>query len=718
MIRQFELVENVKAYDLSADEDALNRAYVFAMKAHGQQKRASGDPYFSHPLEVAGILTNYKLDSKSIITALLHDTIEDTDVTSQDIEDQFGNEIAHLVEGVTKLTKIELQSAQSDQAENFRKLVLAMSEDIRVLLVKLADRLHNMRTLKFIEISEKRRRISLETMEIFAPLAERMGMQEMKNELEDLAFAQLNPDARSSITARLQFLRDEGKDNVDAVVSELKNTLEKENLPANVSGRQKSPYSIWLKTQRKNVSFEQISDIIAFRIIVDSTQDCYAALGVLNQAYRVIPGRLKDYISTPKPNGYQSLHTSVIGPEKQRIEIQIRAKSMHEIAEYGIAAHSLYKQNGDAASGKGFRWLRELLEILDQTANPDDFLEHTKLEMYPNQVFCFTPVGDVIVLPGGSTPVDFAYAVHSEIGDHCVGARINSRSMPLRTELDNGDQVEIITSQAQIPSPIWENFVVTGKARAHIKRFIRSKEKEEYISLGQAILEGAFANEGYEYTETIAHDVLTVFNKSTIDDLCADVGAGHITGLSVVEAVFPGIKEENKSRLLSFARVRSRRKKSKVNNNIRPAIAIKGMIPGMALHYAGCCHALPGDRIVGIVTKGRGMTIHTIDCEKLEDFTDTPEHWIDLSWNEEELDGFHVGHITLVVGNTLGSLGKLCTIIGNNSGNISNLKITNRTPEFFDMSIDIEVRDAKHLTAIIAALRAIPEIKQVERGRS
>ena len=718
MIRQFELVENVKAYDLSADEDALNRAYVFAMKAHGHQKRASGDPYFSHPLEVAGILTNYKLDSKSIITALLHDTIEDTDVTSEDIEDQFGNEIAHLVEGVTKLTKIELQSEQSDQAENFRKLVLAMSEDIRVLLVKLADRLHNMRTLEFIDNTEKRRRSSLVTMEIFAPLAERMGMQEMKNELEDLAFAELNPDARSSITARLQFLRDEGKDNVDAVVSELKNTLEKENLPANVSGRQKSPYSIWLKTQRKNVSFEQISDIIAFRIIVDSTQDCYAALGVINQAYRVIPGRLKDYISTPKPNGYQSLHTSVIGPEKQRIEIQIRAKGMHEIAEYGIAAHSLYKQNGDAASGKEFRWLRELLEILDQTANPDDFLEHTKLEMYPNQVFCFTPDGDVIVLPGGATPVDFAYAVHSEIGDHCVGARINSRSMPLRTELDNGDQVEIITSQAQIPSPIWENFVVTGKARAHIKRFIRSREKEEYITLGQAILEGAFANEGYEYTETIAHDVLTVFNKSTIDDLCADVGAGHITGLSVVEAVFPGIKEENKSRLLSFARMRSRRKKSKVNDKISPAVAIKGMIPGMALHYAGCCHALPGDRIVGIVTKGRGMTIHTIDCEKLEDFTDTPEHWIDLSWNEEELDGFHVGHITLVVGNTLGSLGKLCTIIGNNGGNISNLKITNRTPEFFDMSIDIEVRDAKHLTAIIAALRAISEIKQVERGRS
>ena len=718
MVRQFELVENVKAYDLNADEDALNRAYVFAMKAHGQQKRASGDPYFSHPLEVAGILTDYKLDTQSIITALLHDTIEDTDVTSDEIEEHFGGEVAQLVEGVTKLTKIELQSGQSDQAENFRKLVLAMSEDIRVLLVKLADRLHNMRTLHFITKFDKRRRIALETMEIYAPLAERMGMQEMKNELEDLAFAELNPDARSSITARLQFLRDEGKDNVDAIVHELECTLNTAKLQAKVSGRQKSPYSIWLKTQRKNVSFEQISDIIAFRILVEDTQKCYAALGIINQTYKVIPGRIKDYISTPKPNGYQSIHTSVIGPEKQRIEIQIRTNHMHDIAEYGIAAHSLYKVGVDAHSGKEFRWLRELLEILDQAETPDDFLEHTKLEMFPNQVFCFTPIGDVIVLPVGSTPVDFAYAVHSEIGDHCVGAKINSRSMPLRTELDNGDQVEIITSQAQIPSPTWENFVVTGKARAHIRRFIRSREKEEYISLGNAILEGAFANEGYQYSEGLVREVLNVFNQTTTDGLSAEVGAGHITGKSVVEALFPGTKEENKSRLLSFKRMRTLRKKSKIGDKNVSPVPINGMIPGMALHYAGCCHALPGDRIVGIVTKGRGMTIHTIDCETLEEFNDTPERWLDLSWNESALNDFHLGHITLVVGNTLGSLGKLCTIIGNNSGNISNLKITNRTQEFFDMSIDIEVKDVRHLTTIIAALRAIPEIKLVERGRS
>ena len=496
MIRQYELVETVKSYDNNADEEALNKAYVFAMKAHGAQTRASGAPYFSHPLEVAGILTDYKLDTKSIITALLHDTVEDTDVTPDDIRSHFGEEISHLVDGVTKLTQIELQSDQSDQAENFRKLVLAMSEDIRVLLVKLADRLHNMRTLHFIDSQSKRQRIALETMEIYAPLAERIGMQEMKNELEDLAFAVLNEEARDSITARLQFLKDEGRDNVASIVEELRSTLESENLRASVTGREKTPYSIWRKTQKKNVSFEQIADIIAFRIIVKNKEECYRALGIIHGTYNVVPGRIKDFISTPKPNGYKALHTSIIGPDRHRIEIQIRTQEMHEIAEYGVAAHWHYKQATSIRSGREFRWMRELLEILDQAANPDDFLENTKLEMYPDQVFCFTPVGDVIVLPSRATPVDFAYAVHSEIGDHCVGAKINSRSMPLRTELENGDQVEIITSKAQSPSPIWENFVVTGKARAHIRRFTRSKDALGVYQSGTSNLDARISIRG------------------------------------------------------------------------------------------------------------------------------------------------------------------------------------------------------------------------------
>ena len=715
MIRQFELVEKVKSYDPSSDEDALNRAYVFAMRAHGNQKRESGDPYFSHPLAVAGILTDYRLDTNSIITALLHDTIEDTDATSEEIEEQFGVEVAQLVDGVTKLTQIELQSEESDQAENFRKLVLAMSEDIRVLLVKLADRLHNMRTLHFIGNREKRRRIALETMEIYAPLAERIGMQEFKNELEDLSFAELNPEARESITSRLKFLRNEGKDNVDAIVKELKETLAEQTISAEVYGREKSPYSIWRKSQKKNISFEQVSDVIAFRIVVDTVEDCYRALGVIHGAYMMVPGRFKDYISTPKPNGYQSLHTGVIGPERQRIEVQIRARHMHEVAEMGVAAHWQYKTNTDPKSGKQYRWMRELLDIMEHAANSDDFLEHTKLEMFPDQVFAFTPKGEVIALPAGATAIDFAYAVHSEIGDTCVGTKINGRPMPLRTELENGDQVEVITSPAQTPSPTWENFATTGKARARIRRFVRLRQREEYITLGKSILERGFQKEGYEFAEKAFDDVFAIFSVESAEDLYAEVGAGQITGRDVIEAVFPGTKE--KSHSSKVVQLFRRRGKKKKKGDPTASVPIKGLIPGMALHFAGCCHALPGDRIVGIVTKGRGITIHTIDCETLEEFADTPERWVDVSWEEDANSERRAGRIEIVVTNEPGSLGELSMVIAKNDGNINNLKITNRSQDFFDISVDIEVHDLKHLRNIIAALRASPVINSVDRAR-
>ncbi len=714
-MRQFELVEEVKSYDPAADEDALNRAYVFAMQAHGSQKRASGDPYISHPLEVAGILTKYRLDSSSIITALLHDTVEDTLTTSEEIRDEFGEEVMHLVDGVTKLTQIELQSAGSDQAENFRKLVLAMSEDIRVLLVKLADRLHNMRTLQFISKPEKRRRIALETMEIYAPLAERIGMQEFKSELEDLAFAELNPDARESITSRLKFLRSEGRDNVDVIVAELRETLEEQTIKAEVYGRAKLPYSIWLKSQKKNISFEQVSDIIAFRIIVDTVDECYRALGIIHSNYMMVPGRFKDYISTPKLNGYQSLHTGIIGPERQRIEVQIRAKRMHETAEMGVAAHWQYKQNTDPKSGRQYRWMRELLDIMEQAAGPEDFLEHTKLEMFPDQVFSFTPKGEVVAMPSGATAIDFAYAVHSEIGDTCVGAKINGRHMPLRTILENGDQIEIITSAAQTPSPTWENFASTAKARACIRRFIRLRERAEYFNLGESILKREFQKEGYEFVEKAFEAILAVFNVETLEDLFAEVGAGHLTGREVIEAIFPGTKKKShRSKVVRLFRLRG---KKKAHSEQKNSIPIKGLIPGMALHFAGCCHALPGDRIVGMVTKGRGITIHTIDCETLEEFADTPERWLDVSWEDDANNERRVGRIMIVVANELGTLGELSTIIAKNDGNINNLKITNRSLDFFDISVDIEVHDIKHLRNIIAALRASPVIKRVERAR-
>ncbi len=715
MIRQYELVERVRAYDPQADEELLNRAYVFSMKAHGSQERASGDPYFSHPLQVAEILTRMKLDSASIVTALLHDTVEDTDATLEQIEHLFGREIATLVDGVTKLSRLELQSDHTKHAENFRKLVVAMSNDIRVLLVKLADRLHNMQTLHYISSADKRKRIALETVEIYAPLAERMGIHRMKDELEDLAFGELHKDARDSIVQRLQFLREQGGDVVSRVIDELNAVLSEGGVKAQVSGREKQPYSIWRKMQRKNVAFEQLSDIMAFRIAVDSVQECYHALGILHARYPVVPGRFKDYISTPKPNAYRSLHTSVIGPERQRIEIQIRTREMHEVAEYGVAAHWKYKQ-GAQVDGRQYRWLRELLDILENAAGPEDFLEHTKLEMFQDQVFCFTPKGDLIALPRGATPVDFAYAVHSEVGNTTVGAKINGRLMPLRTELHNGDQVEIATSRAQTPSPTWERFVVTGKARACIRRFIRTQQRQQYIELGRAILQKAFRQDGLELTEKGLDGALKKLKCETIDDLYAMAGEGLHTAREVIAAVFPGLKPSAKPDQvvpIGAHRTRQAQKRGK-----EAAVPITGLIPGMAVHFAGCCHPLPGDRIVGIVTTGKGVTIHTIDCETLESFADSPERWLDVAWEHTADDpNVHVGRLHLVVANSPGSLGSLSTIIGKSEGNISNLKITNRSIDFFEMMIDVEVKNVKHLTNIIAALRATPVINSVERAR-
>ncbi|EWY40181.1 GTP pyrophosphokinase [Skermanella stibiiresistens SB22] len=720
MIRQYELVERVKAYDPNADEDALNRAYVFSMRAHGSQTRANGDPYFSHPLEVAGILTQMKLDTASIVTALLHDTVEDTVATLEDVQRLFGPDIAKLVDGVTKLSRIELQNIetqtdQAKQAENFRKLVLAMSEDIRVLLVKLADRVHNMRTLAYLKDPEKRKRIARETLEIYAPLAERIGIHKMKDELEDLSFAELNPDARDSILARLSFLRTAEGGLVGRVLEELRHTLAEYGLPnATVTGREKTAYSIWRKMQRKNVAFEQLSDIMAFRVMVDSIEQCYQALGVIHARYPVVPGRFKDYISTPKPNGYRSIHTSVIGPERQRIEAQIRTNDMHEVAELGVAAHWAYKQNHQRTEGRQYRWLRELLDILEHAQKPEEFLEHTKLELFQDQVFCFTPKGDLIALPRGATPVDFAYAVHSQIGDTCVGAKVNGRMLPLRSQLQNGDQVEIFTSKAQTPSPTWERFVVTGKARARIRRFIRTQQRSQYIDLGKALLQKLFRQESYEFSDKAVDGVIKIFQAASVDDLFASVGAGMQSAREVFNAVFPGHKAivEREDKVIPI----SRSAKAKGKKDV--PLPIRGLIPGMAVHYAGCCHPLPGDRIVGIVTTGKGVTIHTIDCETLESFTETPERWIDVGWDSGgDAAEDHVGRITVIIANEAGSLGTLSTVIGKNGGNITNLKITSRNTDFFEMLIDIDVKDVKHLTNIIAALRATPVINSVDRAR-
>jgi len=715
MLRQVELVERVLSYDPQADEDLLNRAYIFTVKTHGSQVRASGDPYFSHPIEVAGILTELKLDMATIITALLHDTIEDTVATKDQIEEIFGTEIAVLVDGVTKLSQLELQSDRTKQAENFRKLLIAMSNDIRVLLVKLADRLHNMRTLHFIENAEKRKRIATETMEIYAPLAERIGMQHFRDDLEDLAFVELNNEARKSIKRRLDFLREEGEGLVERIISELETDVLTAGIAAEVYGREKRFYSIWRKMEKNNVSFEQLSDIIAFRIVVDDIEQCYHALGVLHAKYSMVPGRFKDYISIPKRNNYQSLHTTIIGPERQRIEVQIRTREMHEINEYGVAAHWQYKESLGASvkEGRNYRWLRELLEILENTVDPDEFLENTKLSMFQDQVFCFSPKGDLISLPAGSSPVDFAYAVHTDVGNTCVGSKINGRLVPLRTVLRNGDQVDILRSKNQTPSPTWESFVVSGKARSAIRRFTRMKQRDQYIELGKAIAEKAFRVEGKRFAEKALQAAIKVWDLSEVGDVYYLLGDGTRTGRQLIDVIFPGEKSKDATEKTVPMGKPGAKKRKKGDS----AIPIRGLIPGMAMHLAGCCHPLPGDRIVGIVSTGRGVTIHTIDCETLEQFSEVPERWLDVSWDEENQEAARpVGRISVIMANEPGALSSITSTIASNHGNINNLRISNRSQDFFEMLIDIQVQDVKHLTNIIAALRADPVISSVDRS--
>ncbi|MBE6467768.1 MAG: bifunctional (p)ppGpp synthetase/guanosine-3',5'-bis(diphosphate) 3'-pyrophosphohydrolase [Alphaproteobacteria bacterium] len=713
MLRQYELVDLVKSYDTDADEDALNRAYVYAMKKHGAQLRTSGDPYYSHPIEVAGILTKFKLDSTSIIAGLLHDTVEDTDATVEEIKELFGSQVAQIVDGLTKLAMIELKSKDTKQAENFRKLLLAMSEDIRVLLIKLADRLHNMRTLHFCA-DEKRARIAKETLDIYAPLAERIGMQEIKSELEEIAFRELHKEAYESITARLNFLREQGSNIVPAIIKQLEKDMEEGGVRATVSGREKSPYSIWRKMQKKNASFEQLSDIMAFRIIVDDVGSCYQALGIVHSKYHMVPRRFKDYISTPKPNGYKSLHTGVIGPENTRIEIQIRTQEMHEVNEKGVAAHWAYKQ-GEKVVGKNFRWIQELLEILEEASNPEEFLENTKLEMYNDQVFCFTPKGDLIGLPVNSTPVDFAYAVHSKVGNTCVGVKINGEIKPLRTILQNGDQIEILTSKAQHPSPEWDRFVVTGKAKAAIRRYVRSSKREQFVTLGEQMLERTFKGENLEFNEKGLVGILPNFEATSVEDIYAKVGEGLVTAWDVLRAVYPSYKQSKIGKVVKTFAAKSFGKTTKRKSKSEP-LQIKGLIPGMAVHFAGCCHPLPGDRIVGIVTTGKGVAVHSIDCKALEKYSLEPERWLDISWGDDANDRVHVGRIKLILSNEPGSLGDLSNLIARHEGNIANLNITNRTLSYFELIIDIEVRDLKHLTDIITSLKSSKVVSYVARA--
>ncbi len=694
MLRQYELVERVLAYDPDADEAMLNRAYVYTVQKHGSQKRASGDPYFSHPVEVAGLMTELKLDQDTIITALLHDTVEDTLATVEEIERLFGPNVARLVDGVTKLSKIETMSESERAAENLRKFLLAMSEDLRVLLVKLADRMHNMRTLHYIKSEEKRRRIARETMDIYAPLAERVGMYEYMREMQLLAFEQLEPEAYATITGRLSAIRNEEGAQVDAIALQIKQALAGVGLRVEVSGREKHPYSIWRKMAERHVSFEQITDIMAFRVLTDNEDDCYKALGILHRTWQMIPGRFKDYISTPKMNGYRSLHTALIYSNAMRVEVQIKTREMHELNEFGLAAHWAYKQ-GDKPDGQ-VGWLRDLIEILESSQDADELLENTKMAIYQDRIFAFTPKGALFQLPKGATPIDFAFAVHTNLGAQAVGAKINGRHVPLRTPLGNGDVVEIIKSRSSEPQLSWLGFVVTGKARAAIRRSVRQKERAEVAAIGRKLYEEIIERLPTKIGKKAMADALKRLKLATEEDLMFAVGSAKLDDRQVMEALVPGsaanIPEENWP-------------------NQKRAIAVRGLTPGMAFKLAACCHPVPGDRIVGLRRPAKGVEVHAIDCMKLADGIDAD--WIDLSW-DARTDGA-IGRLRAELYNRPGTLAEMAGIFAKNHANVVNLEMTLRENPFHTYEVDLEVRDLAHLTRIVSALRASEAVAQAER---
>ncbi|TCD14228.1 RelA/SpoT family protein [Oricola cellulosilytica] len=746
MMRQYELVERIQRYKPEVNETLLNKAYVYAMQKHGGQTRASGDPYFSHPLEVAAILTEMHLDESTVAVALLHDTIEDTSATRHEIEDLFGEDIARLVDGLTKLKKLDLVSKRAAQAENLRKLLLAIADDVRVLLVKLADRLHNMRTLDFVP-PEKRARIAEETMEIYAPLAGRMGMQDMREELEELAFRHINPEAYRTITDRLTELGEYNRQTLSEITETLEALLAENGVEAKVNSRQKKPWSVFRKMESKALSFEQLSDVFGFRILVDNVDACYRALGVVHRKWNMVPGRFKDYISTPKQNDYRSIHTTIVGPSKQRVELQIRTHEMHNVAEYGVAAHAIYKDLAAAgAKGNGrevdfamskdsnaYAWLRHTIESLGEGDNPEEFLENTKLELFQDQVFCFTPKGRLIALPRGATPVDFAYAVHTDIGNSCVGAKINGRIMPLVTRLQNGDEVDIVRSNAQTPPAAWEHVVVTGKARSAIRRASRMAVRKQYAGLGHRILERAFERAGKEFSRTVLKQGVKRLGFKEIEDVLAAVGRGEIPSDDVVRAVFPDYQETRTTTIpdggvegdgwfnLTNAtgmmfRIPGEDGHAATHEAIKQAVPIRGAASEMAVRFSPE-GAVPGDRIIGISTPGKGITIYPIQSPALAAYDDQPERWIDVRWDLGGADRRRFSAQVVVSAiNAPGSLAEIAKIIGEMDANIHTLSMVRTAPDFTEMIFDLEVWDLKHLNGVIARLRDTSAVSTVERA--
>jgi GTP pyrophosphokinase/guanosine-3',5'-bis(diphosphate) 3'-pyrophosphohydrolase len=699
MIDVEDLIALVRNYNPRCNADLIRRAYGYGMKMHEGQLRKSGEPYFTHPVAVAAILTEQRLDDATIITALLHDTIEDTRSTYSEIQTLFGEEVAELVDGVTKLTNLQLSSTESQQAENFRKLFMAMSRDLRVILVKLGDRLHNMRTIRSMK-PEKQAQKARETMEIFAPLAGRMGMQWMREELEDLAFKVLNPEARNSIMRRFVTLQKESGDVVHKITADIRHELEKAGIEADVYGRAKKPYSIWRKMQEKDLAFSRLSDIYGFRVICGSVADCYRILGVIHQRWRAVPGRFKDYISQPKSNGYRSIHTTVSGRDGKRVEVQVRTREMHEVAEAGVAAHWSYREGVRAKNPFAVdpaKWIATLTERLDE-GDTDEFLENVKLEMYSDQVFCFTPKGDVIQLPRGATPLDYAYAIHTRIGNSCVSAKIDGIRVPLWTRLKNGQSVEIITAEGQRPQASWIDIVTTGRAKAAIRRSLREEDRGRFVKLGQELARAAFDHVGKKATDKALRTAAKMLGLSDENDLLARLGSAEMPARRVVEILYPELAQA-------------------VAEEVDAKRPVVGLTADQSFRRAQCCQPVPGERIVGITYRGQGVVVHAIDCPALEEFEDQTARWVDLRWHSGRHAPVYTATLDLTISNDAGVLGRICTLIGEQKANISDLRFTDRKPDFYRLIIDVDLRDVEHLHMVMTALEAETDVAQITRYR-
>jgi GTP pyrophosphokinase len=716
MLRFNDILERLTSYNPNADTDLLKKAYVFSAKVHLGQVRLSGEPYLNHPLEVAGILTQLKLDVASLATGLLHDTVEDTLTTLEEIQKNFGEEIAQLVGGLTKISQIPLRSFEEGQAENFRKMILAMVKDIRVLLVKLADRLHNMRTLEY-HVPEKQVEIAQETLDIYAPLADRLGIDWIKSELEDLAFQYLHPDIFQEIQTKIKRKEKERSRYIDEVKRTFMKKLYENHIEGEVTGRLKQIYSIYQKMNVQNIDFDQVFDITAFRVIVNTIKECYDVLGIIHSLWKPIPGKFKDYIGLPKENMYQSLHTSAIGPYGERIEIQIRTHEMHKIAEEGIAAHWKYKEGKvfQEADDKRFTWLRQLLEWQRDLKDDAEFIESVKVDLFPHEVYVFTPKGTVKQFPLGATPIDFAFSVHSNVGNHCMRAKVNSKIVPLKYELRSGDTVEIITSAGAKPSKDWLKFVKTSRAKTKIRQWFTAEEREKSITLGKEILEKELRKFSLQQAKLIkSGDLAKVageFSFQGVDDLIAAVGYGKVTANQIIGKILPQerleqLEEEQKEgRLKHFIK--------KITRGPKDALLIKG-VDNVMVRYAGCCNPLPGDKVVGFITRGRGVTIHTSDCQNAMD--DDPYRRVEVEWDSTK-EYIYPVRIRVYSEDKKGMLAEISNSISSNEANIKNAKVDTTDDKKAIGTFEVEIRDLNHLKKVIKRLEKIKGVDRVERLR-